>query len=230
MNLRPAVIFIVTLIFGFLLASTIYFYSLSLSPKERQSETISDIYSGVHPEIKNQTNAAIEAATKPAEPKLRLSYPANTYAVQPKESLYSIASKLKITATIIKSANAITDENHLQAGQILTIPVVGDVSNKFRLAFLLNEAAINELSRTLSDTSSSEAFDPVNAAKQASIGYFGLKATNDFQLVSADLSKGEALVKVESELCNCRIGMIQPKGRGEKAIWVMMYIEDNGKK
>ncbi len=68
--------------------------------------------------------ASDEAAAAPAPT------PApTTYVVQPGETLADIAQRLDISWTSLVQANNITNPNHIEVGQILTIPDEADLSN-----------------------------------------------------------------------------------------------------
>lgn len=215
----------ILLVFGFLSGTTIYYYYQSQLVSSKKNTT-DNSFSGEHPKLQNELTNAIEQNTLPAEPRGALTYPANTYAIQPGESLYGIANKFGLTQSIIKDANSITNENRLEAGRKLVIPVVDETTDLYRLKFLLNEISINEYNSRVREVDTDELFDPVQAARKFAAGYFNLKATDDFHLYRTDLSKAESTVEViSSKGDKYIIGLIQPKAKGEKGFWVMVYIE-----
>jgi len=219
---------ILLLVFGFLGGTTIYYYHQCQLLSDKRSSSASKDFSGEHPLLTNQLSEQISKLTVPAEPKNSLTYPANTYVINSGESLFIIASKIGLPYSVIKRANSITDENRLEAGRRLVVPVIDESTDLYRLKFLLNEAAITDYNAKLRDSNSQELVDPVNAARKFAVGYFNLKATDDFHLYKADLSKGESTVEVKSATGgNYIVGLIQPKIVGEKGFWVMLYIEEH---
>jgi len=219
-----SVIAVSLIVIGFLTASTVYFYN-----KTRSGETAKSVSGNV---MSNDSSVAStptppKAAefAKPAEPKGRLSYPAYVYQLQPKESLVAVAAKMEIPWTMIKKANGITDENKIQAGQKLIIPILNNQTDLYRIEFIINEEKAATLNRELRDLESSDLYDPVKVAKSDAINYFSVQATDEYKLVEADLNQGIAYVEAKTVDYTNVIGLIQPKIKGSKGFWAVKYVE-----
>jgi len=217
---------VILLVFGFLSGTTVYYYRQAQLVSSQKSSSDKS-FSGTHPEITNEVSENIRLLSVPAEPRNALTYSAHTYKINSGESLYSIATKFGLPQALLKRANSITDENRLEAGKNLDIPVISEQTDLYRLEFLLNETTISEYNAMVREATTDELFDPVQAARKFAVGYFNLKNTDDFHLFKADLSKGESTVEVDSVSGNSYIvGLIQPKAKGDKGFWVMLYIEE----
>ncbi len=228
MSVSPLTVFVVLVVFGFLSGSTIYFYNRSQSETVKQKNAEATFQAESLPSPA-ETSSKVDELTAPAEPRGRLSYPANVYKVQAKESLFTIGEKMGVSWQTIKSANGLKDENVIQADFPLVIPKVSKETDYFRVNFVVDEAKASELNRELRDKESSEWYDPVEVAKKHVEPYFNALKTDVFSLVEADLSKGTALVEVKSETRLIYVGLIQPKIKGKKGLWALYYVEDRSK-
>lgn len=218
------VILLIIIIFGFLCGSTAYFYN-----KTRASTSVAGIkstsFSGTVTSDKGSQPDPVDTLTKPGSSAGRLSYSANVYTVLPGESLFVIASKLKVSQDLIIQANNITDANSIQAGDLLAIPKLFDQTNYYRLNFIINDDVANSTLQSLRSQATSDQYDPVKVAKQAASSYFGIKTTDTFTLANQDLSKGTAVVTDKLTDYTAVIGLAQPKTTGDKGFWAMVYIE-----
>lgn len=226
MNIPPGVLVTTILLFGFLTGSTLFFYNKSSLSKPVANHDQADTFSGDIPAtIDANAPDQVDAATKPAEPKGRLSYPANVYIVQPKETLFAIGAKFQQPWTLIVEANGFTDANLIQANFPLVIPKFNKNTDYYRVNFVMNEDKLSEVNRDLRETSSSDYFDPIKVAKKSAVPYFGVNENDAFSLIEQDLSKGTALVQAKTDSRNNYIGLVQPKVKGEKGLWVVLYVE-----
>jgi LysM repeat protein len=228
MNVSPLVMFVVLIVFGFLSGSTLYFYNRSSAETESKKSGEATFQSETLPN-QNDQPTAVDTLTVAAEPRGRLSYPANTYKVQPKESLFAIGEKMGVSWLIVKAANGIKDENLIQADFPLVIPKLSKETDYYRVNFLINEEKASELNRELRETDKSEWFDPVQVAKTHVEPYFNTTEADSFRLVEADNSKGTALVEAKTDTRLVYIGLVQPKTKGEKGLWALYYVEDRSK-
>lgn len=226
MRLPLSALIVIILIFGFLTGSIIYFYNKSRSFQTSTKSSTKPTFSAEVPSQTNQSETKISSLTSPAEPKNRLSYPANTYKVQAKESLYGVGEKMGLPWQIIKQANGLTNENLIQADYPLIIPVLSSQTDYYRVNFLINQDRAGELNRELRDKGESEWFDPIAVSKKQAIPYFGLKDNDSYRLLEADRSAGKGLVEVKDEAGRVVVvGLIQPKEKGDKKLWAVLYVE-----
>lgn len=225
MRLTIAGLSIIILLFGFLTGSTFYFYNKSRSIQSGKTSQTSTFQADLPREAKDTRNEAINSQTKPAEPKGRVSYPANIYVINPKESLVTIGDKLKLPWQLLKDANGFTNDNLIQADYPLVIPKLNKYTDYYRIEFILNEDKASELNRETRDQPTNELFDPVTVAKKSTPGYFSVSAQDSFTLLEQDLSKGTAVVEAKNGDRVVVIGLIQPKIKGEKGFWVVLYVE-----
>lgn len=228
MNVSPVTMFVVLAVFGFLSGSTFYFYNKSRSEDVKQKSGEATFQAENLPNSSNQPSK-VDELTVPAEPRGRLSYPANVYKVQPKESLFAIGEKMGVSWLTVKAANGLKDENLIQADYPLVIPKLSKETDYYRVNFLIDETKASELNRELRDKDSSEWYDPVQVAKTHVEPYFNALETDTFRLVEADYSKGIALVEAKSETRLVYVGLIQPKTKGQKGLWALYYVEDRSK-
>lgn len=225
MNVSPVVLFIVLIVFGFLSASTFYFYNRSTAETDPKKSAEATFQAETLP---NQTEqpSLVDSNTVPAEPRGRLSYPANVYKVQPRESLFAIGEKMGVSWMIIKSANGLKDENLIQADFPLVVPKLSKETDYYRVNFLINEEKASEINRELREQDSSEWYDPLHVAKTQVEPYFNATENDTFKLTEADYSQGTALVEAKTDTRLVYIGLVQPKTKGEKGLWAMYYVED----
>lgn len=223
MNVSPLVVFIILIVFGFLSGSTIYFFNKSSSETDSKAKG-TNTFQAELPASENPSSK-VDTNTVPAEPKNRLSYPANTYKVQPKESLFAIGEKMGVSWQIIKAANGLKDENLIQADYPLVVPKLSSETDYYRVNFLINQDRASELNRELRDKDESEWYNPIEVVKLTTSPYFGTEPDDEFRLVEADYSKGTALVEAKDEGRVNYIGLIQPKTKGQKGLWALFYVE-----
>ncbi len=222
MTNSPVTLLAILLVFGFLSGSTIYFYNKSKVDSPTSSKSVK--FDAQLPQDSSGPSK-VDQNTQPAEPKGRLSYPANIYKVQPKESLYSIGEKLGVSYTTIKAANGLKDENLIQADYPLVIPKLSKETDYYRVNFLINDEKAAELNRTLAKEDKSDWYDPTLVAKQNASPYFGITDTDNFRLIEADYSHGTAVVEAKTDAHTNIVGLIQPKTKGQKGLWALYYVE-----
>jgi LysM repeat protein len=225
MNVPVSALIVTFLIFGFLTGSTLFFYNQAKVRKADRSEQGYNFNAEIPKSVDANTPDQVDAATKPAEPKGRPSYPANVYYVNPNETLFAIGNKFNLPWTLIVEANGISDANLIQANYPLVIPKYNKNTDYYRVNFVLNDEKLSELNRQLRNANESDYFDPIKVAKKYAVPYFGVSENDSFTLVEKDLSKGTALVEAKSDGQTNVIGLIQPKTKGEKGIWAVLYVE-----
>lgn len=227
MTVSPTALIVIVIIFGFLTGSSFYFYNRSRpAVANHGNQKIS--FSGDVPKEASTVNQKVDSNTTAADPKGRLSYPANTYKIQPKESLFGISQKFGLTLALLKRANNITDENLIQADFPLVIPKLDTSTDYYRINFLIDQDKASELNRELRDQSSSDWFDPIAVAKKTAVPYFSVTATDSFTLAQADLSQGKAAVEAKAADGHINvIGLVQPKVIGKQGLWALLYVEDH---
>ncbi len=227
MNVSPAIVLLILVVFGFLSGSTLYFYNKSNGDSDTTKKTTtSATFQADLPAGQTAQPDLVDSQTVPAEPKGRLSYPANIYKVQPKQSLFAIGEKMGVSWVLVKAANGLKDENLIQADFPLAIPKLSKETDYYRVNFLINDAKATELNRELRDKATSEWYDPINVTKTHAAPYFNFQETDALKLVEADYSKGTALVEAKVEGRANYIGLIQPKTKGQKGLWAIFYVEN----
>lgn len=229
MHIPISAFIVIVVIIGFLFGSTVYFYTQSRTVDKEVSQE--KVFDG---EIVTNSPAdkvsRVDELTKPAEPRNRLSFPANTHTIAPLESLFGIAQQMEVPASVIRTANSIVDENILKAGSILLIPEISPNTDFYRLSFIVNDNRVSELNRQLIDQTNSEYFNVLTSAKTQAQNYFGVNEQDEFILLEHNKSNGTALVEAKkSETQSNLIGLVQPRTIGEKGIWVMIYVENRSK-
>lgn len=224
MRVPPSLVLVTVLIIGFLFSSSVYFYSKSRPSTKSGSDK--STFSGDLPTLTaSETTKKVDELTKPADPKGRLSYPANVYTVETKETLYGIGAKFGTDWKLIKLANGITNENLIQTGYTLVIPRVESTTDMYRVNFKLDEDKASALNRDLHDKSSDSSFNPVEVAKGDAVPYFGLTSEDEFTLLEQDESRGTALVQAKNANASTVVGLYQPKEKGKKGFWAVLYVE-----
>jgi LysM repeat protein len=224
MQVSPIAVFVVLIVFGFLTGSTLYFYNKN-NPDEKKGDQAATFQADNLPEG-SDVSSKVDELTVPAEPKGRLSYPSNVYKVQPRESLFAIGEKMGISWQVIKAANGLKDENLIQADYPLVIPKLSGETDYYRVNFTINEVRAAELNKELRDASESEWYNPIDVAKKAAVPYFNTDEGDEWRLVEADYANGRALVESKAEGRLNYVGLIQPKTKGQKGLWAVLYIED----
>ncbi|MEK7535340.1 MAG: LysM domain-containing protein [Patescibacteria group bacterium] len=224
MRVSPALVLVTVLIIGFLFSSSVYFYTKSRPSTKSSSDK--STFSGDLPTLTaSETSKKVDELTKPADPKGRLSYPKNVYTVETKETLFGIGAKFGIDWKLIKLANGITNENLIQTGYTLVIPKIDSSTDLYRISFNLNEDKASELNRELRDKNSDPQFSPIEVAKKDAIPYFGLTLQDEYTLIEQDESRATALVQAKNSTVSTVIGLYQPKEKGKKGFWALIYIE-----
>ncbi len=225
MTIRPAFLLVIVLIIGFLSSSTVYFYSqnrLSQTQKNSRSTT----FSADLPQLSaTESSQKVDQLTQPADPRGRLSYPANVYTVATNETLFGIGAKFGIDWQLIKLANGTKDENLIQVGYSLAIPRIDLSTDLYRVNFKIDENIASQLNGELRDKSSNPLFNPVEVAKKDAGPYFGLTSQDEFTLLEQDNSRATALVQAKNSAVSTVIGLFQPKEKGKKGLWAIIYIE-----
>ncbi|HUD20463.1 MAG TPA: LysM domain-containing protein [Candidatus Saccharimonadales bacterium] len=230
MRFSPAVTIIVLVLIGFLTGSTAYFYAKSRTTKANADKSIH--FDGQVQTVGSSTSAPdkIDSLTKPADPKGRVAYPANTYTLATGEGLFSVGSKMNIPWQTIKLANGLTNENLVQLGTVLVIPKYNTNTDYYRINFIINEDVATELNLTIRDQKTNDNFDPLKVAKTTALTYWNIAASDDWSLLSQDKSQGQALVLDKQATATNVIALVQPKIKGDNGLWALTYIEHREEK
>ncbi len=229
MTVPPFVLVIVLVVFGFLCGATLYFYDQSRTATVSQNHSKTTSFTGTLPQSTTTTtqDQALQSLTKPDAPKGRLSYPTNSYSVQPHETLFALGAKFELPWSLIMRANGLTNENVIQAGFDLAIPALDHQTDYYRINFTLNNDVATSLNQQLRSQTASDYFDPVKVAKLDGIGYFSLTKESDYGLSNQDLSNGTAVVTVkQAGTTTAVVGLFQPKVKGKNGLWAIAYVED----
>ncbi len=228
MRIPGPVIVILILIIAFLTSSTFYLFNKSRSNSRSTKVSGSTTFQADLPRLNNEINQKIDSMTKPAASRGRLSFPTNSYEIAPRESLVTVAAKFELAWQLLKSANSISNENLIQAGDILIIPKLHPETDNFRLYFSLDEVVASELNQLSKEGKTGDRLDPLTVAKAEALEYFDLTSQNlpSFLLKEKNANAGVALVEAKNSQDEIiLIGLIQPKIKGENGIWALYYIE-----
>ncbi|OGD61089.1 hypothetical protein A3A71_02530 [Candidatus Berkelbacteria bacterium RIFCSPLOWO2_01_FULL_50_28] len=224
MKIPPAFLATLVVLIGFLAAAT-YYYRSQTSTETKRSTADSTFLADVPAVTSSDQGKIVDKLTRPATPRGRLSYPANVYVVKPLEGLFTIGNKMKMDWRLIKRANNISNENSIQQGTSLAIPKLSNETDYFRLEFRVDGSKASELNRAVQSGDESVYLDPVKVVKKEALTYFGVTESDDFSVLEQDQSRGTALIQVKSDLHKTNIGLIQPKEKGARGIWAILYIE-----
>lgn len=223
MTLPPAVLFVIVIVIGFLTGSTVYFYNKSHSDDTGKSAGTS--FQADIPQLTgSESSKKIDELTKPADPKGRITYPEHVYTVEAKETLFGIGTKFGVDWKLIKLANGVSNENLIQAGYTLVIPKIEASTDLYRITFKLNEDKASETNRSLRDVNEDAMLNPLEVARNA-VPYFGIKLDNEFTIIEQNNSVGTALIQAKSSDATNYVGLYQPKEKGKKGFWVILYVE-----
>ncbi|MEX1052100.1 MAG: LysM peptidoglycan-binding domain-containing protein [Patescibacteria group bacterium] len=216
----------VVVIFGFLTGSSLYFYNKSHPASSARQAENSQQFSADLPDSADPNQPTIvDELTEPAQPKGRVTYPAHVYTLGQGETLFAVGVKFAIDWQLIVLANGLENENVVQAGKQLVIPKISTETDFYRVNFLLDDQAASEANRQVRDGDKAELLDPLKVAKAQAVPFFGVADTAEFTLLEQNVSEGTALVQAKSgELVNV-IGLFQPKVKGDKGFWAILYIE-----
>ena len=226
MNVSVNVIIVVIVIFGFLTGSSLYFYNKN-KPSIKGSEN-SQEFSAELPNSKLTGQAEIvDKNTVPAEDRGRVTFPANVYTVGKGETLFAIGVKFQVNWQLIVLANGLENENSIQYGKKLVIPKLSNETDYYRVDFTINEDNASNLNRELRDQETSDYYDPKLVARNFAVPYFGVSESDEFNLIEQDNSRSTALVEAKSSTRTNLIGLYQPKQKGEKGFWAILYIENH---
>jgi len=202
-----------------------YYYNKSRQVSSPAKKTDTSFNAEVPPTPVSEKNQLIDELTKPADPRGRLSYPANVYQVGERETLFNVGEKLSLGWQLLQRANGIINENLIQAGDLLVVPKLDPLTDYYRINFLIDQDRAAQLNRDLREIDAHELFSPLEVAKKSAVGYFGINDESEFKLLEADLANGTAVVEVSGEPKKL-IGLIQPRVKGERGFWAILYVEE----
>lgn len=223
----PLVVIIIGIIaYGFLTASTVYYYNQSQEVTAKKSVNTNNFVGPVvQAQGSNQPNP-ITQYTQPSAPDGSLSYPANIYTIATGDTLATIATKLNLAQQYIANANSIIDPDSVEIGQQLVIPVLNTTTYYYRVNFIVDDNVAGQTVISQRSSPNSALTDPVKVAQSSASGYYNINTSSTFSLASEDLSKGQATVAVKEAGYTAMIGLIQPKTLGKDGFWAMVYIEE----
>ena len=223
----PSLLFLALILIGFLTGSTAYFFNKSRVASNKASKLYS--FNGEvqtsSSETTDNADSAIDSQTQPAEPKGRVSYPANVYTVKAGEGLYTVGQKMGMSWSLIQLANGITNADAVQLGNVLVVPKYYKNTDYYRINFIINEDIATEVNLKVRDQKESEYFDPIKVSKSSALTYWGISEKDDFSLFEEDKSAGQATVIAKKSDATNIIGLVQPKIKGDNGLWAISYIE-----
>jgi LysM repeat protein len=226
MNVPINVVIAVIVVFGFLTGSSLYFYNKNTADSPKAGQGNAQGFDGEIPSITGSGQAEIvNKNTKPADHRGRVTFPANVYTVSKGETLFSIGSKFQVNWQLIVLANGLENENSIQAGKQLVIPKLSNETDYYRVDFTINEDNASLLNAELRDQPSSDYFDPKLVVKNFAVPYFGISETDQLSILEQDNSRGTALIEAISTEKTNVVGLYQPKQKGDKGFWAILYIE-----
>ena len=224
MNIPLGVVITIIVVFGFLTGSSLYFYGKANPPTEKNDNA--EQFSAEIPAVNSSTQSSkVDELTAPAEIKGRVTYPTNVYTINKGETLFGIGAKFEIDWKLIVLANGLESENVVQTGAKLVIPKLSHETDYYRINFSLDENNASIQNRDLRGVDESDKYDPLLVAKELAVPYFSISDTDDFSLLEQNNSLGTALVRATKAEKENVIGLFQPKQKGDKGFWAILYIE-----
>ncbi len=158
-----------------------------------------------------------------------MTYPAHVYTLSSGETLFAVGTKFSIDWQLIVLANGLENENVVQAGKELVIPKLSNETDFYRVNFLLDDNNASEVNRQVRDGEKPELLDPLKVTRTQAPPFFGVADNAEFKLLEQNVNEGTALVEARSgELVNV-VGLFQPKQKGDKGFWAILYIEHHDK-
>lgn len=220
------VLIVVVVIFGFLTGSSLFFYNKTQKSGSAAKQENAQQFSGEVPETADPNRqTVVDELTEPAQPKGRVTYPAHVYKLAQGETLFAVGTKFSIDWQLIVLANGLENENVVQAGKELVIPKLSNETDYYRINFLLDDDNASEVNRQAREGEKSELLDPIKVARSSAPPFFGVAENNEFKLLEQNVNEGTALVEARSgDLINV-VGLFQPKQKGDKGFWAVLYIE-----
>ncbi|MEK7171092.1 MAG: LysM peptidoglycan-binding domain-containing protein [Patescibacteria group bacterium] len=225
MILPRSAFFVLVVLLGFLTSSTFYFYNKSRSVLKTKNQGTATFQADLPQLTGSAQSQKVDQLTKPAESRGRLSFPVNTYTVASNDTLFGIAAKFDINWQLLKKANGVVNEDLVQTGNVLVIPRLEPTSDSYRINFDLNEDRASELNRDLRDKNENPLYSPIEVAKKDAVPYFNIATDNEFTLLEQDDGRGSALVQAKNADSTNVVGLFQPKTKGKKGFWAVLYVE-----
>jgi len=225
MNIPFSVVVAVIVVFGFLTGSSLYFYNKNRPAKTKNGSNSQQFDSQIPQLAGSGQGDIVDKNTQPAEDRGRVTFPANVYTIKKGETLFGLGAKFQLDWQLIVLANGLENENSIQSGKQLAIPKLNNETDYYRLEFAINEDNASLLNSQLRDQQESELFDPKKVAADTAVPYFAISESDEFILIEQDNSRGTALVEAKSSKKSNYIGLYQPKQKGEKGFWAILYIE-----
>lgn len=219
---------VILVVFGFLSGSTFYFYNKSRSV-ETKTHTATGFQADLSMLAVTPSPQPVDTLTQPAEPKNRLSYPAHTFKVPPKQSLASVGTTMQVPWQIIKQANGIQNENVVQADYPLVIPKKNVLTGYYRVEFRINQEKLAQITQETRSVESSEWFSALDVAKKQAPPYFAVSGADSFTLLEQNDSQATAAVSVKKDDDTIVIGLVQPGEKGKRGVWALYYVEQQTK-
>lgn len=224
MNIPLSAVIVVVIFFGFLTGSSLYFYNKT-TPKTTE-KSLTEEFNGEIPSSGSSTQPGkVDELTVPADVKGRVTYPSNTYTISKGDTLFGVGAKFELDWKLIVLANGLESENVVQTGKKLVIPKLSHETDYYRINFTLDDDNASALNRELREVEESDKYSPIIVAKDLAVPYFSISEDDEFSLLEQDNSRGVALVQVKTADRESVVGLFQPKQKGEKGFWAILYIE-----
>ncbi|MBM2820577.1 MAG: Cell wall hydrolase, SleB, partial [Candidatus Berkelbacteria bacterium] len=147
------------------------------------------------------------------------SHPSDIYAIQSKDTLFSIAQDNGLTLQELSEANGISDSNKIQSGHLIVIPKDGQVE------YLVDPEQVDILQKQVDNGKLPWRLDPVQTAQADGPVIYGLSVSDKYTLQNKDTNGATATVKAESENGNIIITLVQSNIKGDKGIWVIKTVK-----
>lgn len=210
--------YLLVILVAILAGSTSFFYAKSKSLQNRQVVTASKTAEVSSASTQSPTSAATSQVAKPSSQTERPSHPRDSYTVQPKDTLFGIATSQGVTLAELSEANGITDANKILSGQVLIVPKNGQVS------YTIDNTQATDLQKKADSGQLKFRLNPEETARSDSPPAYGLKVEDTFTL-EGSANNGQATVAVtSSDGKKYLIRLVQPVTKGDKGIWAIEAI------
>ena len=146
-----------------------------------------------------------------------------TYTIQPGDTLFSISQKFGVGMDTLASYNGIENPDQIKYGMVIKIP--SSTQEATEKKFNINLEQMKKYQADADAGRGSSRLDPVAVAKEEAKGVFGITESFNFELVSVDKNKGEAVVSASSGDKKYQIILTQPVKIGEGGIWAVSSVK-----
>ena len=149
------------------------------------------------------------------------------YVVKSGDTLFSISVKYNVKLDVLAAYNGLVDPYPIQVGQTIKIPPLDgsySASNPKEKNYNLDLDQLKQVQASVDDGRQPWRLDPVQTAQAEVPPTFNITATDDYQLESNDIQKGQAIVIVTHDKIKYEILLVQPIRKGNSGIWATQKV------